>query len=68
MLIWSGRGAPESPLVAQAQQHKAIVADDDALQAQHFVEVERLAPGFANGSTPALNALLRRMLAFDLKA
>lgn len=55
--------AHKAPLVAQAQQHKAIVADDDALQAQQFVEVDRLAPRFANGSTPALNAILRRMLA-----
>src|ERR1700720_860640 len=60
--------ADETPLMTQAQTHIARVANNDALQAKQFVEVDRPAPSLANGPAPALNAILRRMLAFDGKA
>src|ERR1700730_18653583 len=60
--------ADEAALVTQAQTHIARVANDDALQAKQFVEVDRPTSGFANGPAPALKAILRRMLAFDGKA
>ena len=60
--------ADEAALMTQAQTHIARVANDDALQAKQFVEVDGLAPRLADGPAPALNAILRRMLAFDGEA
>src|SRR6202047_1362423 len=60
--------ADETALMTQAQTHIARVANNDALQAKQFVEVDRPAPRLADGPAPALNAILRRMLAFDGKA
>ena len=72
-LIWSGIGVRAVPVMladkaafrAQAQIDKAVVADDDLLQAQELVEIDRLAAGLADGAAPALHAVLRRVLAFD---
>ena len=60
--------ADKAALIAQAQGYKAIVADDDALQTKQFVKINRLPPGLAYRSAPALNAFLWRVLAFDLEA
>ena len=60
--------ADETAFMTQAQTHIARVANNDALQAKQFVEVDRPASGFADGPAPALNAILRRMLALDGKA
>src|SRR3982074_159421 len=60
--------ADETALMTQAQTHIARVANNDALQAKQFVDVDRPAPRLADGPAPALNAILRRMLAFDGKA
>jgi hypothetical protein len=56
--------ADETALMTQAQTHIARVANDDALQAKQFVEVDRPASRLADGPAPALNAILRRMLAY----
>jgi hypothetical protein len=70
--MWSGGHAgiavavaDKTPFVAQAERHKAIVTNDDALQAKQFVEIDRLASGFAEGAAPALDTLSRRMFAFN---
>ena len=57
--------ADEAAFSAQAQAHEPLVADDDALEPQEFVERERRASGLADRPAPALNATLRRSFAFD---
>ena len=49
--------ADEAALAPQPKAHEAVVADDDALQAQS-VEIERPATGFADGPPPALDAVM----------
>ena len=60
--------ADKAALIAQAQGYKAIVADDDALQAKKFVEIDRPPSGFADGAASVLDTILRWMLAFDFEA
>ncbi|MEN3374834.1 MAG: hypothetical protein V7604_189 [Hyphomicrobiales bacterium] len=57
--------ADESVFLAQSQLHKALVADDDALQAQELILIERGASRFADRPPPMLDAVLRRPFAFD---
>ena len=58
----------EAAFVAQAEMHEARVANDDALQPQQFVEVDRTAAGFADGPAPALDAVMRRILVLNGEA
>ncbi|MFZ0210423.1 MAG: hypothetical protein WAL59_30690 [Roseiarcus sp.] len=57
--------ADEAIFAAQAEAHESLVADNDALDPQQFVERERRASGLADCPAPALNAILRRSFAFD---
>ena len=43
-------------------------ANDDALQSQELIDVERLAAGLADGAPPPLQPILRRVLPLDLVA
>src|SRR3546814_157663 len=57
---------PDKPaFVSQSQFDKAGVADDDPLQSQQFFEIERLAAGLSDSTSPALDTVLRRPLALD---
>ena len=58
----------KAAFVAQSQPHEAGVADDDALQPQQFVEIDRTASGFADGAPPALDAVVRRILVLNGEA
>src|SRR6266849_5855646 len=49
----------EATLAAHAEPHESFVADDDPLQAQQFVNVERRLSRLPDCTSPALNAVLR---------
>ena len=57
--------ADKAALDTQAEMDEARVADDDALQPQQLVKIDRAAAGFADHPTPALNAILRRVFVFN---
>ena len=57
--------ADEPSLPAKAELHKARIADDDCLKPQQLFKRKRVAPCFANGVAPSLDAVLRRALAFN---
>ena len=57
--------ADEAAFGAHAETHKSLVANDDALEPQQFVERERRSSGLADRPTLALNAILGRSFAFD---
>ena len=60
--------ADETALAAQSETDETGIADHDALQAQQFVEIDRLPARLADGPAPPLNAVLGWMLAFDGEA
>ena len=57
--------ADETALVPQTETDEPGIADHDALQAQQFVEIDRLPAGLADGAAPPLDAVLRRMFTLD---
>lgn len=57
--------AHEAAFVAKPQSHEARVGDDDPLQPEQLVPVQRLTSGLGNRPSPALDTVLGRMLAFD---
>jgi hypothetical protein len=68
-LMWSGSAsdavvfADKSPFLPKAQANKAGVADDDLLQAQQFLQIDRAATRLSDCTAPALNPVLRSVLA-----
>lgn len=60
--------ADESPLLPHSQPDESIISDKDALQAQEFIDAERIATRFGDGAPPPFDAGLRRALSFDGKA
>ena len=59
--------ADKAAFPAQAKRYIAVVADDNALQAKQFVEIDGAASGFSDRLAPALDTILRRVFAFDLE-
>ena len=57
----------EATLLPQAQMHEAGIADDDTLQAFQLCLIDRMPPGFTDDLAPAPDAILGRVLAFDLE-
>ena len=53
---------------AQSKVDKAHIADQEALQAQELVEIQRVLSGLADCLTPALDAVLGWLFALDLEA
>lgn len=60
--------ANKPALISQSEMYETCVSDDDALQALQFGAVDRATARLANHVPPALNALLGRIFALDLKA
>jgi hypothetical protein len=52
----------------QAKVDKAGIADQEALQAEEFVEIQGVLSGLADCLTPALDAVLGWLFALDLEA
>src|SRR6516164_1289585 len=57
--------ADKASFGSEAELYEALVADDDTLQAQKFLFVDRRASCFANGAPPSLDTILGRPLALD---
>ena len=55
----------ETSFAAQAKAYKPFITNNDALQAQQLIQLERRSPGLAYGSSPTLNSVLRWALALD---
>ena len=72
-LMWSGSGmrdlrscSPTKPPCSRRPSlHKPRITDDDALQAQELVEIDRPLARLTDRATPALDTILRRALALD---
>src|SRR5690606_6420127 len=60
--------ADEAAFPAQAELDEPLIADDDPLQTQKFLVIERPAPSLTNGSSPSLNAVLWRTFTFNCVA
>lgn len=60
--------ANETALDPQAEPHEPGVPDNDALETQQLVGIDRLQTGLADGSAPSLDARLRPAFSFDGKA
>ena len=57
--------ADEPAILPQAKFDEARVTDDDTLQAQKLIQIDRTTSGLADGAAPALDAILRRALSLD---
>ena len=60
--------ADKSSFVPETEMHEARIADHDLLQAEQFVEVQRLRARLTDRAAPALDAVLRGAFAFDDEA
>ena len=57
--------ADKPALLPQTQFDEARIADDDALQTQKLVQIDRTVSRLADGAAPALDAVLRRALSLN---
>jgi hypothetical protein len=55
----------EPTLRSQTEMHEARVTDEDLLLAQELIKIHRSFAGLADRTPPALDAILRGVLAFN---
>src|SRR5829696_6321384 len=55
----------KAAFLAEAHLHKALIADDDVLQAQKFLLIERRTARLADGTAPPLTTILWRPFSLD---
>ena len=51
----------KAAFLAETHFHKTLITDDDVLQAQKFLPIERRSARLAYGAVPSLDTVLRRL-------